>query len=923
MTVSGALLRKSPIVGPAAAARLGVAQCGGKAAALARLTAAGERVPEWVLLPADALETHLIAAGSIDRVQHELETLASAATDGAALTKAAQRLQQIVNELPLEAALTDALADIAVSLGGGPFAVRSSAVGEDGDRHSFAGQLDTVLDVDGDVDALADAVRRCWRGAFGARVLDYRTRSGSVSEAARIAVIIQRMIPGDVSGVLFTIDPVMGDAERMRVSACAGLGEALVSGAADADEYVLRRDGAVVEMRLASAPGVGACATSDGRVREAASSRLLSTDALRAIAVMGQRVEHHEGGARDIEWTMRDGELWVLQARPVTSAAPMGVSADDHRIVWDNSNIQESYCGVTTPLTFSFARAAYASVYEQTMRTLGVPERTIAAHRPMLQNLLGLLHGRVYYNLNNWYRGLLLLPAFGRNKADMERMMGVEEPVDFVVDDAPGTAERLHRVPRLARTFLGLQRAFMTLDRDAARFLATFDDRIAAIDRASLGNRPLAELMELLAQLRRECIERWVTPIVNDFRVMMAVGRLRRFVAREAAPADVDRLMQTLLGGADVAASAGPAMLMLRLSGLARENPTVLAALRERAPERALADARTASPAFAATLDELLRVYGDRCMGELKLESRSLHDDPAFIVRMLRNYLVARAANDEDLAASARQVRRGAERDAETRLGVWGAWGFRRALATARGAIRAREAMRLARTRLFGVHRDIYRAIGARLAELGRLERADDVLYLTTREIDEFWEGTAVSADLAGLVRTRRAEFAAYERESPPNRIITTGLPHALVLHAVGRGAGEPAAALALPTEIDPPFVERGGLTRSMRVLRGLGCSAGIVEGIVRIVRSAEDDLAIDGHILVAPRTDPGWAPLFPCAAGIIVERGSLLSHSAVLARELGLPAVVGVPGVVDMLRDGEHVRIDGAAGTIERLDVP
>ncbi|HEX6641934.1 MAG TPA: PEP/pyruvate-binding domain-containing protein, partial [Thermoanaerobaculia bacterium] len=545
MTIASALVRQTLLVDAETAARLGSAQCGGKAAALARLTAAGERVPEWVLLPADVLETHLIAAGSIDRVQHELETLASAAIDAAALMHASRRLQQIVDELPLDAAITDALAGVVATLGSGPFAVRSSAVGEDGDRFSFAGQLDTVLDVDADTDALAAAVRRCWRSAFGARALDYRRRAGSVNEAARIAVIIQRMVQGDVSGVLFTIDPVTGDTGRMRVSACAGLGEALVSGAADADEYVLRRDGAVVEMRV-----VGA-------------GRLLSGDAIGALAELGRRLEQREGGPRDIEWTMRDGELWVLQARPITTAAPAIASGGDHRIVWDNSNIQESYCGVTTPLTFSFARAAYASVYEQTMRTLGVPEGTIAAHRPMLQNLLGLLHGRVYYNLNNWYRGLLLLPAFGRNKADMERMMGVEEPVDFVTDEVPGALERLRRVPRLARTFLGLQRAFMTLDRDAARFLGTFDARIATIDRASLGTRPLAELMELIAYLRSECIERWVAPIVNDFRVMMAVGRLRRFVER-AAPGDVEGLMQTLLGGADVAASAGPAMLMLR-----------------------------------------------------------------------------------------------------------------------------------------------------------------------------------------------------------------------------------------------------------------------------------------------------------------------------------------------------------------------
>ena len=907
MTVVRGIARTSPLVESAAAGRLGTDRCGGKAAALARLTAAGERVPEWMLLPAEALESHLVAAGVFDQVEHELDTLASTANDGTSPVAPAGRLQQIVDELPLDAALVDALTEIGLTLGEGPFAVRSSAVGEDGDRHSFAGQLDTVLDVEADGDALAAAVRHCWRSAFGARVLDYRRRAGSLGDAARVAVIIQRMIDGDISGVLFTNDPVTGDRERMRVSACAGLGDALVSGAGDADEYVLRRDGAVAEMRLAGSAAVNANAAElASHGAGSSSARLLSREALHGLADLGRRIEQREGAPRDIEWTMRDGELWVLQARPITSAAPARLSAGEHRIVWDNSNIQESYCGVTTPLTFSFARAAYASVYEQTMRMLGVPERTIGAHRPMLQTLLGLLHGRVYYNLNNWYRGLLLLPSFGRNKADMERMMGVEEPVDFVTDERLTVLERLRRVPGLARTFLGLQRAFATLDRDTAVFLETFDARIARIDRASLAGRPLAELMELIARLRRECIEQWVTPIVNDFRVMMAVGRLRRFVER-AEPGDAERVMQTLLGGADVAVSAGPALLMLRLSGIARESPAVLATLSALPPDQALAAARGASEAFAAALDELLRVYGDRCMGELKLESRSLHDDPGFVVRMIRNYLGARPADDDELTANAQRVRGDAERAIEERLGAWQRRGFRRALGAARRGIRARESMRLARTRLFGVHRDIYRAIGARLAELGRIERADDVLYLTTGEIEEFWNGTAVSADLAGLVRTRRAEFAAHELENPPNRIVTTGPPHALIEHDV---AG-------------PRNGERAVTNTGDRLLRGLGCSAGIAEGVVRVVRNASGDLDIDGHILVAPRTDPGWAPLFPCARGIIVERGSLLSHSAVLARELGLPAVVGIPGIVGMLRDGERVRIDGAAGTIERLDLP
>jgi pyruvate,water dikinase len=929
------MARRQLLVGPEAALRLGGAHVGGKAAALARLSAAGERVPEWMVLPADVLESHLVAAGAMSRVRHALDALAVAPGDAAAPSRAARALGQIIDELLFDVGLLDALDDVAATLGGGPFAVRSSAIGEDGERCSFAGQLESVLNVDGRAEALADAVRRCWRSAFGVRVLDYRRRHGALGDATRIAVIVQRLIPGDISGVLFTVDPITGVRDRMRVSACAGLGEGLVSGAVDADEYVVSREGVVLETSAAG-PDAGAsihesldeavvqCSAADSRPGSltSGSARSLSRDALTALAELGRRIESREGGPRDIEWTMRDGVLWVLQARPVTSPLEPEAQLLEHRIVWDNSNIQESYCGVTTPLTFSFARDAYASVYEQTMRAVGVPAATIAAHRPMLDNLLGLLHGRVYYNLNSWYRGLLLLPGFRRNKADMERMMGVEEPVDFVADEQAGVVDRLRRLPRLARTLVGLQRAFATLDRDTIAFLETFATHIRAVDRSTLGQRSLGELMTILDGLRRDCIEQWVTPIVNDFRVMMVTGRLRRLVER-AMPGNAEQVMQTLLGGADVAVSAGPAMAMLDLASLARRERSVASALHDLPPEAALQSARRASPEFSARLDALLEEYGDRCMGELKLESQSLRDDPAFIVRVLRNYIDGRVADPAALADTARAVRLEAERAVEAGLGAIARVRFRRVLAVARRSIRARESMRLARTRLFGTHRDVYRAIGARLRDGGHLERAEDVLYLTTREIADFWNGTAASADLAATVGARRAEFSRYEGENPPNRIITTGVPHRPTgRRDVGGGRGSRPRELA---EIGAPLsvTQDADNGRGRRVLRGLGCSAGIVEGVVRVVRTATDDLALDGHILVAPRTDPGWAPLFPCARGIIVERGSLLSHSAVLARELGIPAVVGIPGIVATLRDGERVRIDGTAGTVERLEGP
>jgi pyruvate,water dikinase len=829
------------------------------------------RVPSWFVLPAGCFRELIEACGLSADINDRLAALSA---DPGSLRAFSAEMTSLVMRFELTSELRDAIVAARDALGDGRLAVRSSAIGEDGERHSFAGQLETVLGVTGD-EALTDAIRRCWASAFTERVLDYRLRSGTLHDASDIAVIVQRQIDGDVSGVMFTVDPVSGAAGRIRISACPGLGDALVSGEVDADEYLLDRNGKVVESRL-----------------RANDSAFLDPSALRELARIGTAIESAEQGPRDIEWTIADGEIWVLQSRPITTLRPP--TSCDAPVIWDNSNIQESYCGVTTPLTFSFARSAYATVYEQTMRAVGIPEATISEHRPLLRNLLGLIHGRVYYNLNNWYRGLRLLPAFRRNKADMERMMGVDEPVDFVVDEVVDIPARLRRLPRLAYTLTRLGGRFAVLERDTKRFLERFDSTMRGIDRASLGARSLGELMAVLDTLRRECLEQWTTPIVNDFFVMMTVGRLRRLVVR-AVKDDVDRVMQTLLGGADVAISAAPALVMLRMADALRGDPSVVEMLRTAPADVALRRAAVASREFADAYAELLSRFGDRCMGELKLESRPMRDDPAFVAGVIRNYLVGATPDPHALSDRARTERERVERGVSESLGMLARWRLRRALAAARRSIRVREEMRLARTRLFGAYRDTYRAIGARLCAAGRLDSVDDILYLTVEEIDAYWSSTGVSTDLRAITRTRRRDFAAFESVDAPNRVVTRGA--AIDAGAPSRGPDEDAA-----------------------ILRGLGCSPRQAVGRVRIVTGPSGDLSLAGHVLVATRTDPGWSPLFPSAAAIVVERGSVLSHSAVLARELGLPAVVGIPNLLRTLRDGELVRVDGTAGPVERL---
>jgi pyruvate,water dikinase len=291
-------------------------------------------------------------------------------------------------------------------------------------------------------------------------------------------------------------------------------------------------------------------------------------------------------------------------------------------------------------------------------------------------------------------------------------------------------------------------------------------------------------------------------------------------------------------------------------------------------------------------------------MGELKLESVTLRHDPSFLFAVLRNYLARDDMSMETLAGRELEFRKQAEEEAFTavkdRLGRRKLRKFKRELARLRQAVKNRENMRLARTRAFGLSRDIFLEVGRQLAFYGLLDEPRDIFYLTLDELQQYMEGRSVQAMFRPLVETRKAEYRAYQEDDLPHHFETVGP----VYHHNSYAYGKDHQVTGDETE-----------------LQGIGCYPGMVEEKVKLIFSPDDELNLDGQILCTVRTDPGWAPLFPTAGGIIVERGSTLSHSAVVARELGIPAIVNIPGITKVITSGERVRMDGTRGTVFRID--
>jgi pyruvate,water dikinase len=882
---------------------------GGKATGLAFLHRLGLPVPAFSVLPAELFRAHLRRGGvpaALGEAMLELAEVEPGLPPApAALRRASALLCGAVGAAEPDGVLREAATVAIDAIGDGPYAVRSSMVGEDSGRHSFAGQLESRLFVR-DLEEILAAVCECWASAFAEPALAYAMRVGIIPTDVRMAVVIQRMVDAQVAGVTFTANPVSGDLGECLISAAFGLGEGVVAGVAQADEYTWApgtgERSATVPLKdvqvVRSRSGAG---TEEAPVPvDRRAQRVLSQEQVAEVAQLALRAATAAGRPMDIEWCYVDGAPYVLQARPITS---LRTASNEPVRTFDNSNIQESYNGVTTPLTFSFASRAYATAFRSLVRTLGVSERSRAEFEPAARTLLALVGGRVYYNLESWQHMFSLFPGGARRTEEVATVMWHTE-VDPASAAPQPLVRRLRRTLEAAGVGGRLIMHFVHMESEVERFLSDFEAVYRTVDRRRLADASLSELCATSRRLYSELLDDWDAPNINDLRVMMSCGRLRRLLERFYAGDEVDSRLGDLLGGIDGIESVAPTRRLVEIAHDARQHGEAAQALRTGTPETALDQLRERAPELAARLDDYVALYGDRSIGELKLETISLRDDPTFVVGVLRNYLDRPDIRPGDLVVAERERYRTALTELAAKLPAWRRPLLRREVAIARAAVKAREATRLCRTRAFGLARDIYSAMGNRLYEAGVLDDPRDVVYTTIDELEAFVDGRAVSTDLAPIVVARRAEYARYEVEDMPNRFSAAGSPY-------------------LTTRFDEAATSGGEHGDDQTTLRGLGCCAGVVQAPVRLMLDPREDLSVNGRVLCTERTDPGWAPLFPTASGLVVERGSALSHSAVVAREFGIPTVVGVPDVTRILTDGELVRVDGAAGEVQRINAP
>ncbi|KAG0240446.1 hypothetical protein BGW41_006967 [Actinomortierella wolfii] len=658
--------------------------------------------------------------------------------------------------------------------------------------------------------------------------------------------------------------------------------------------------------------------------------------------------------------------------------APQGMNVT----LWDNSNIVESYSGVTTPLTFSFASYNYRIVYETMMVFLGTPDEYVRAHEDALTNMLGYIRGNVYYNLMNWYK-LLLLAPLGKfsDPKHMETMMGVKQGQDGHADMAKEFQAILAARPKFnawhrTRMLLRFLSAYRNIDRIVKDFFTNFDAFYSTGREINFAQMSLQEISQYYRKNASALLRDWKAPVINDLLVMGFFGTLKSFIAKHliekkpeagaantaasekeaeaATNAAVESLQNDLLCGEDVESAKPTKMLMEIAKAIDKsvEYPnlgswfidhkdliaeavmpekdqwivrsTILKLSYTRATGllqklRTLEGDQSHPPVqvvagILTKILEFLDAYGFRCINELKLEEKDLNDDPAFVVDAISGYIRTKAYEVEDLDKREQQIRAAAEALVRQKLKGTQLKVFLWLLKNTRRVVKHRENLRFARSKVFGVFRRIFRGMGRQLVALGALEDEHDVFFLTTEELLSYVDGRAVSRDLKGLTRLRKTEFEGYlaDMNAPPERFVTRG--------AAGVYMWYPHILADLDLLKDNEDTNQG--PPEPGVLKGVSCCPGVVEGTVRVVKDISEAKDLNNEILVTARTDPGWVPLYPMCSGLLIERGSLLSHSAVVARELGLPTIVGISGgLMKRLKTGMRIKMDAGKGKVYILD--
>ncbi|HSF80381.1 MAG TPA: PEP/pyruvate-binding domain-containing protein [Anaerolineales bacterium] len=902
-----------PFTSPAAT----LASVGGKGANLARLARAGFPVPPGFIISTGAYQRFVATNELQPVIQAALENL-SADTAGA-LEQASAKIRAAFSagRLPQEittailSACENHLATAQLTRGSGqvgegvPVAVRSSATAEDLPDLSFAGQQDTYLNVIG-TENLLEAVVNCWSSLWTGRAIGYRLRNGIDHDEAALAVVVQRMVASDVSGVLFTANPLTGLLSEAVIDATFGLGEALVSGRVEPDHFVVdSRSGEVIHKKL-GAKKVATRGKPGGGVEtlqeNLAARQTLGKEEIRRLVLLGNQVQEEYGTPQDIEWAISGGELYLLQSRSITTLFPVPEVSFDPLIIWFSFGAVQGMMGPVTPLGQDAIRTVIAGMGT----VFGAPIT------PDQQQVFVSSGERIWVKISDLIRHPIGSRIFSG-------LLGFVEPsvaqilTPLVAEERLGagsgkmklsTLRRLARfalpmLPRFARAMLHPEKARADFDRRIEDYLS-----VAAITPAENRFERLANTLAFMRNRISNAFPFLLPRFIPLFGPSMAALNLLTKISggrRELALEVTRGLPNNVTTEMDLA---------LWATAIEIRAEADLAGMFQRADAQELANRYLdgSLPATAqAAIDRFMKKYGMRGVGEIDFGQPRWREDPVPVMRTLQSYLTIKAefAPDVLFARGEQAAQTAIEQLASEARKQAGGWLKEKLVRVAARRIRilmgARESPKFFAIRTMGIARHALLEAGREFVKAGTIDRPDDLVYLQLSELEVLSRNEPPSASAhpswKALIADRQGIYGRELRRRQVPRVLVSD----------GRMFYEGLDASSESTE----------------VITGSPVSPGVVEGVVRIVLDPRSTQLSAGEILVCPGTDPAWTPLFMAAGGLITEVGGMMTHGSVVAREFGIPAVVGVHRATERLKNGQRIRLDGTLGKIEIVSRP
>ena len=747
---------------------------------------------------------------------------------------------QDINEIEIQKYLNDNFKESSI------FAIRSSSSFEDGTEKSFAGQFNTFLNIP--YDDVISKIKECKETRVTEGLEKYIKEANLKVEELKINVIVQEMIDAEKSGVIFTANP-QGILNETVIVVGNGTGNNIVEDKVNTTAYYYNRNDEIYYYE------------SQGN------SVNLTSNQVKEIIEIVKKLENIFGDKLDIEFAIKNDKIYILQARKITTL-------DTQReVVLDNSNIVESYPGISLPLTQSFVKEVYYQIIKSALLRLTNDEKTVSLYDKNIQDMVAAANGRIYYQISNWYDILKILPFSKKIIPMWQEMLGIENKK--VQEKSEFKVSNKVKIKVIKNFFKLLQE-----NEKEMQELTIFFESVQQYHKQKYKeNMTNIELINLYEDLKDKIMQKWDLTLVNDMYAFIYTALVKKSIKDK-------NIANLVIGNVNNLESMKPIEKLIELSIYAKNNDKYLELKNINCDEDYyLYLSKINDTEFYKLLTDYIEEYGDRNVEELKLESKTFRTNPIIFINKLINYI-----EDENLEEYL-------DKKSTIKDEITLSSNVKKYLHKAEMGIRYREKSRLSRSKLYGIMRKIVLDIARNFVKEEIIENEYDIFYLYYNEILEVINKD--KNDIKELIAQRKVEYKMYEKIPVFSRLVYNN------------------------TIVNKKHtnINNENIDAIENILQGIPCSSGKVKGEVIVVDS-NNILNVDSKdkILVAKMTDPGWVYLITRAKGVIAERGSLLSHTAIISRELNKPAVVGVKNITRILKTGDIVELDATNGKITKI---